>query len=1258
MKKIFFRRTLVFVSTIILILIAFIMFSTNTLAEDPPEDPNNGWYVEGSGTYFEINNSTYLNISLTSSETVIVILESVPRIVSYHIQSNCTAQSTLITLSGFIPGLTYYLHQDGNLTETFVADQNGSYSYTQDITTHHHIFIQETASSIYIYSWGVSPSSAPISKVGNEYYLTDDIHETIYVYTSDITIDGQGYSIQKVGGGYDYRGIYINGRDGVTIKNLNIQGWTYGLVIYYCNDITIQDCVIQSNSHSGVYSYKSEICVTGCTISQHYYGLTIRGYNDYKPTCTIDCNIITDSTYGLYVYYCSNVIITSNTIANNPFSGLMLQRTSGSTISGNTITNNGWYDTSYCWGLSFWSQTNLNTVTDNTISNNAIGIYNYGSYSNTFHHNNIINNYYQYRQIGYTHTWDDGAGEGNYWSDYTGVDDGSGGRTPGDGIGDTLIPHPYSNQGYGYYQLDNYPLMNQIIYANNPPIADAGGPYSAGEGTPITLTAKGSSDPDCGNLLEFRWDLDNDGTWDTAYSPDPFYTITWGDDDVGTVMVEVTDGEFVNTDTSTIYVTNVDPDATLSVDLPLPDNFILVTNYNAQSYFVDIFQDGTFSSPAELIDDKDSRCYGAGLGDFDNDGDFDILVGDWFDTWYYEKIGLDNDFAPAVSIDSTFVSYKMDFAEADFNNDGNLDAIQATYSPNLFIYLGNGDGTFTVNTLTSPVYSTSLDAGDFNGDSNMDFILGEQFYGAYMYLGNGDGTFTSSQIVPYTGYSGVGICAGDYDNDGDDDFIYQQYFYPNNGDGTFGSAIHTGITDYPYAIADSDINRDGNLDVVYQGGNWIYCWLGAGDGTFTLRLPNTWMGWWAGYGIAIAQDLIPPLYIYEGDSIPFSGYFSDPGWEDTHDATWDWGDGSPSVIGTLTEENIEPFSTGDIIDSYSYGDNGQFTVTLSVTDDDAGVGTDTFILDILNVAPNITSLSLPLDPVDISNAVALTAQFTDPGILDTHTATIDWGDGNTSTGSISGSGGTYDVSSSWTYGQAGVYTITLTVEDDDGDSDITMFQYVVVYDPSAGFVTGGGWIMSPEGAYTPDSTITGKANFGFVSKYKKGKSTPDGNTEFNFKMADLNFHSTDYEWMVIAGAKAKYKGNGTINNIGTYGFMLSTIDEELTPSTDADLFRIKIWDKDNNDTVIYDNNLGNDDEADPATEIGGGSIVIHSTEKHDPDAETDQDWNIDTFINNIRNNAEELLSNVMQKLALIHLIFGRFLENHPNLIPLLRCILG
>ncbi|MDY6865172.1 MAG: hypothetical protein SVY15_04265 [Halobacteriota archaeon] len=72
-----------------------------------------------------------------------------------------------------------------------------------------------------------------------------------------------------------------------------------------------------------------------------------------------------------------------------------------------------------------------------------------------------------------------------------------------------------------------------------------------------------------------------------------------------------------------------------------------------------------------------------------------------------------------------------------------------------------------------------------------------------------------------------------------------------------------------------------------------------------------------------------------------------------------------------------------------------------------------------------------------------------------------------------------------------------------------------------------------------------------------------------------------------------YKGTGTINGVGNYGFMISVIDEDLMPSTDVDLFRIKIWDKDNGDSIIYDNLMGADDDADPTTEIGGGQIKIH-----------------------------------------------------------------
>ncbi len=176
---------------------------------------------------------------------------------------------------------------------------------------------------------------------------------------------------------------------------------------------------------------------------------------------------------------------------------------------------------------------------------------------------------------------------------------------------------------------------------------------------------------------------------------------------------------------------------------------------------------------------------------------------------------------------------------------------------------------------------------------------------------------------------------------------------------------------------------------------------------------------------------------------------------------------------------------------------------------------------------------------------------------------------------------------------AGVYEITAEFAGDDLHQASTATALGAVYDPDGGFVTGGGWIDSLEGAYADDPTLTGRANFGFVSKYKKGADVPTGQTEFQFQVADLNFHSDTYEWLVVAGARAQYKGTGTINGEGNYGFMLTAIDAKLTPSTDVDKFRIKIWDKDNDGEIVYDNQMGAADGAEPATAISGGSIVIH-----------------------------------------------------------------
>ncbi len=267
---------------------------------------------------------------------------------------------------------------------------------------------------------------------------------------------------------------------------------------------------------------------------------------------------------------------------------------------------------------------------------------------------------------------------------------------------------------------------------------------------------------------------------------------------------------------------------------------------------------------------------------------------------------------------------------------------------------------------------------------------------------------------------------------------------------------------------------------------------------------------------------------------------------------------------------------------------GVYQASVTAVDAKGNSRTDSFEYTVVGVsvvvAPNLLAVNSP---------VSLTASLLPSSVAAPDSVVLNWGD---STDDLTGGTFGSTLTASHAYTTPGVYTVELTLM--YGDLTISdIYEFVVVYDPNGGFVTGGGWIDSPEGAYVPDPSQTGKASFGFVSKYKKGQSTPDGNTTFQFKAADLKFKSTSYDWMVIAGKKAQFKGSGTINGSGNYGFMLTAIDAALTPSTDVDLFRIKIWDKDNNDTAVYDNQLGASDGSDPTTAIGGGSIVIHDGKK-------------------------------------------------------------
>ncbi|MDO1500598.1 MopE-related protein [Winogradskyella maritima] len=250
-------------------------------------------------------------------------------------------------------------------------------------------------------------------------------------------------------------------------------------------------------------------------------------------------------------------------------------------------------------------------------------------------------------------------------------------------------------------------------------------------------------------------------------------------------------------------------------------------------------------------------------------------------------------------------------------------------------------------------------------------------------------------------------------------------------------------------------------------------------------------------------------------------------------------------------------------------------------------------------AASISNFSLPNEPQDINTVIMASATVSTSG---TFSAEISWGDGVTTVANVDGN----QVSGTHNYAEAGVYEARIDVTNQCGLVSSAIFQYVVIYDPNGGFVTGGGWITSPEGALVDQPQLSGKATFGFVSKYKRGQSIPDGNTTFKFNAGNFNFKSTSYDWLIVAGNKGQFKGNGTINNQGDYKFILTANDK----GSDGDTFRIKIWDS-NGGGLVYDNQLGISDSEDASTVIGGGQIIVHKPKKNNTSRNENESNGID-----------------------------------------------
>jgi PKD repeat protein/sugar lactone lactonase YvrE len=245
----------------------------------------------------------------------------------------------------------------------------------------------------------------------------------------------------------------------------------------------------------------------------------------------------------------------------------------------------------------------------------------------------------------------------------------------------------------------------------------------------------------------------------------------------------------------------------------------------------------------------------------------------------------------------------------------------------------------------------------------------------------------------------------------------------------------------------------------------------------------------------------------------------------------------------------------------------------------------TFSVGTITQTPSI-AIGLTSPPKSIDFSAPITFSSGGP-----HTATWNWDDGSTSLAIVTEDSGTGMITGSHAYTTTGVNTVTLTVTDSNsGVVQSSTYQYAVVYDPNAGYVVGAGSIDSPAGAYKYDSS-SGTALFGFVSKYVKGKSVPQGITEFYYHAGSMNFVSTNYDWLVINSPRATYKGTGQINGQGNYKFTLTAIDGALQGRGKPDKFRIRITDMDEK-VRVYDNMLDVDGDTEPTTVVKCGFIII------------------------------------------------------------------
>jgi hypothetical protein len=288
-------------------------------------------------------------------------------------------------------------------------------------------------------------------------------------------------------------------------------------------------------------------------------------------------------------------------------------------------------------------------------------------------------------------------------------------------------------------------------------------------------------------------------------------------------------------------------------------------------------QDGTFENMSGIAGVRLMTTKGAGpfFADFNGDGWQDLFVGGIEGTYptlfFNKKDGTFEDVTIASGLDVRADTYSA--AAGDYDRDGDIDLLLAHWAQYIIcgrLWENQGDGTFVCVDVEAGVAATDVDLSftpafaDINNDRWPDILLASDFNMSQVFLNNTDGTFTDVTTPIISDENGMGSAVGDYDNDGDLDWFVSSIWqsgdtapgwgvtgnrlYRNLGDGSFEDAtaeagVRAGYWGWGASFA--DFNNDGWLDLYHVNG-WPFdlpvpyflqdrapLFMSNGDRTFT-----------------------------------------------------------------------------------------------------------------------------------------------------------------------------------------------------------------------------------------------------------------------------------------------------------------------------------------------------------------------------------------------------------------------------------------